>query len=154
MARTSGPLLRLTTLNADETRVHKATRVVPLLNPDSGRYLDGVTATVRLLWPEEYKAIEDRNRRLEKTPTGTEWKTDTKTLITEVLLEAIVSWDGIVSADNKPLPVCAAALQYGVLDDLNRMHLAGVAKTPAEVVDAEVVAASFREPAAVGPVAD
>lgn len=147
------PLLRLAGVNSDASRVVQATRTVALLNPDSGRYLEGVTATVRLLSPAEVNAIEEKNTDTVKGPRGIEKKVNLPAFITEVLLETVEAWQGIIGADNKPMPLCAAALQHGVLDELNRAHLAGVAKTPAEVVDAEVVAESFREPAGVAGVA-
>lgn len=145
------PALRLVTVNSDESTVLDPTRVVALLNPDTGRYLDGVTVTLQLLDTTAFEQLEKKHRTPEKTPKGVEWKTDTKSLVLEVLVKCVQSWTGIVGADNKPMPVCGAALK--ALDDNNKLHLFGVARTPAEMVDAEVVVESFREPAGVGPVA-
>lgn len=142
--------LRLVKVNSDESPVHQPTRTVALVNPDTARYLHGVTAVVRLLEPHEIKAIEDKHRTPDKTPKGVEWKTNTERVVDEILVTAVESWTGVFGADGKPMPLCAAALL--ALDGLNKAHLASTAKTPAEVVDPEVVAASFREPAGVGGV--
>lgn len=146
------PLLRLVTVNSDESTVPAATRTVSLLNPDTGRYLDGVTATVSLISPHELEQLEKKHKTIpDKTARGVEWKVDSKAFVLEVLETCVRSWTGIVGADNKPMPLCLAALH--ALDDTNKLHLFGVAKTPAEMVDAGVVAESFREPAAVGGMA-
>lgn len=152
MESTKTSFLRLATINSDESKVAAATRTVALLNPDTGRPLDGVTAVVRLMSDADFKEVETENRQPEKGPTGkVAWKSDTEAVVKQVLVESVQSWSGIVGADNRPMPLCAAALL--ALDGMNRTHLAAVARTPAEVVDAEVVAESFREPAGVGPVA-
>lgn len=145
------PALRLVTINSDASTVPRATRTVALLHPDTTRYLDGVEAVVRMLEPDELKRLEDKHRLPQKTVKGVEWKTDVDALMLEMLVTAVESWRGILGADNKPMRLCPAALK--ALDPLNKSHLAAVAKTPAEVVDAEVVDASFREPAGVAGVA-
>lgn len=146
------PLLRLVTVNSDESTVLAATRTVALLNPDTGRYLEGVTATLALLSPHDVEQLEKKHRTIPDRSSGrVDWKIDTKALLLEILVTSVQSWVGIVGADNRPMPVCLAALH--ALDDTNKLHLAGIAKTPAEMIDAEVVDASFREPAGVGPVA-
>lgn len=137
--------LRLVTLNSDESAVARATRTVALLNPDTQRYLEGVEAVVRMLEPDEVKRLEEKHRLPMKTPRGVDWKVDTEALVLEILVTAVESWTGIIGADHRPLRVSAVALK--ALDSLNKAHLAAVAKTPAEVVDAEVVEASFRQPA-------
>lgn len=139
--------LRLVTINSDESAVTSATRTVALLHPDQARYLEGVEAVVRMLASDEVKRIEERHRLPQKTAKGVEWKVDTDAMVLEMLVTAVESWTGILGADGKPMRVCAAALK--ALDGLNKSHLAAVAKTPAEVVDAEVVETSFREPAGV-----
>jgi hypothetical protein len=132
---TKTPVLRLVTVNSDETRVDKPTRTVSLYNPDSGRTLQGVTATVAMLSDDDYAALEKKHRNIpEKGPAGVTWKLDHKALILEILTRTVQAWTGIALRRH----------------DMNKTHLAGVAKTPAEVVDAEVVAASFRQPATVG----
>lgn len=151
MNETKSPFLRLVTVNSDESTVPRATRTVALLNPDTGRYLEGVTATVRLLEPGEYQAIETKHRAPKQTAKGLEWETDTKAVTLEVLVTAVESWTGIVGADHKPIKVCPPALK--ALDEFNKAHLAGIARTPAEVVDAALVDASFRQPAGVAGVA-
>lgn len=146
------PFLRLATINSDESTVAHATRTVALLHPDTLRYLDGVTATVRLMPAEEYEALQQKHRSIpEKTPKGVEWKLDTKKLFIETLVATLESWSGIVGADNKPMKLCPAAI--AALDDNNKAHLVSVARTPADVIDAEVVEASFRESADVAGVA-
>ena len=144
-------ILRLATVNSDETSVAHPTRTIALVNPDTGRFLDGVTATVRLLEPGEYERLEEKHRQPKKTARGLEWEINVKALTIEILVEAIEAWTGIVGADGKRLPVCSAAIAG--LDLLNKSHLSSVARTPAEAIDAEVVEASFREPAAVAGVA-
>lgn len=139
------PVLRLATLNSDETAVVHATRTVSLLHPDQVRTLEGVTATVRLLAKAELKALEEKHRLPAKTGKGLEWKPDTEKLVAEILVLTVEAWTGVIGADNRPMPLCPAALL--ALDDLNKAHLASIAKTPAEVVDAEQVEASFRESA-------
>lgn len=142
--------LRLVTLNSDESSVDHPTRRVALLHPDTTRYLTGVEAVVRILSPAELKALEDKHRHAEKTPRGVDWKVNQEHLVHEMLVTAVESWTGVLGADGKPIRLCPAALK--ALDALNQAHLAAVAKTPAEVVDPEVVDASFREPAGVGRV--
>lgn len=145
-------LLRLVTVNSDESTVKAPTRTVQLLNPDTLRYLDGVSATVRLISPHDLELLEKKHRTIPDKSSGrVEWKVDAKALVLEVLEIAVESWQGVFGADNKPMPVCLAALN--ALDDTNKMHLSGVAKTPAEPIDAEVVDASFRQPSAVDGVA-
>jgi hypothetical protein len=152
MAETkTAPALRLVTVNSDESPVAAATRTITLVNPDTGQRLDGVTATVRLMAPAAYEALEKQCRTPERGPRGLEWKIDVKRLTIEVLIECVESWTGVLGADGKPMPVVPGALQ--ALDEFNKVHLAAAARTPAEVVDAEVVAASFRESAGVAGVA-
>lgn len=136
------PFLRLVGVNSDESTVPAPSRTVALLHPDSMRYLDGVTATVQMLTEDEFKAIQQRHRAPEKGPKGVEWKIDERAVMREILVGQVSSWTGIVGADNKPMKLCAAALD--ALDSVNKAHLVSVARTPAEMVDPEVVAASFR----------
>lgn len=152
MDQKKSQVLRLVTVNSDETRVERPTRTVPLVHPDTGRPFTGVEATVAMLGDGEYEALEKKHRNIpEKSARGVEWKLDARALTLEILVRCVQSWSGIVAADGKVIAPTAAALQ--ALDELNKLHLAGVARTPAEIVDAEVVAASFREPAAVAGMA-
>lgn len=146
------PLLRLVTVNSDESTVVGATRTVALLNPDTGRYLTGVKATLKLLSPHDIEQLEKKHRTIpDRTSGRVEWKIDTKALLLDILSASLQSWEGVIGADSKPMPVCLAA--FHALDDQNQLHLAGIAKTPAEMIDAEVVEASFRKPAPVAGVA-
>lgn len=147
------PALRLVTINSDQSPVLGPTRVVTLLNPDTLRPLAGVTVTLRVLGREACEAIDLKHRVPDKSSGRVEMKVDQKAAMLEVLFEAVVSWQGIVGADNKPLPVVGATLK--ALDQYNQAHLAGAARTPSEIVelDAEVVEASFRESAGVAGVA-
>lgn len=142
--------LRLVTVNSDESP-GQSTRTIALVDPDTGRFLNGVTATVRLLAPGEYEQLAEKHRQPKKTAKGVEWELDVKALTLEILVTTIESWTGLVGADHKPIRVCTPAIV--ALDMLNKSHLASIARTPAEAIDAEVVAASFREPAAVGGLA-
>lgn len=142
--------LRLVTINSNETPVPRATRTVALLNPDTGRPLVGVEAVVRILEPDEVRGFERKHQVAEKTARGVEFKTNQEALIAELLVAGVESWTGILGADHKPMRLCGPALM--ALDPLNKAHLAAITKTPAEVVDPEVVEASFRQPAGVGAV--
>lgn len=147
---TRTPVLRLVTINSDESKVQDATRTVALLHPDTGKALDGVTAVVSMIGDARYREITEAHREPDKRTGKVEWKIDLDAVTLEVLTVAVLSWSGVVGADGKPVPVTGAVLK--ALDFFNKSHLAGVARTPAEVVDAEVVAASFRESADVGRV--
>jgi hypothetical protein len=135
----------------DQSKVVAATRTVPLLNPDTARPIDGVTAVVTMMTSERYRELERECREPDKSGGRVEWKTNVEQLQLMVLTECLESWTGVVGADGKPLPVTGAVLK--ALDPFNRVHLAGIARTPAEVIDAEVVEASFREPRPVAAVA-
>jgi hypothetical protein len=136
-------VMRLLTINSDESKVAAPTRVVALAHPDTGFMLDGVTATVALLEPGEYEALEKKHRTIPDKASGKlEWKLDAKSLVLEILTRTVKSWTGVAAADGKPLAPSPVALN--ALDDTNKLHLTGVARTPADVVDAEVVDASFR----------
>lgn len=139
--------LRLVTMNSDESTVPAATRTVSLLDPDTGRPLTGVTAVVAMISTETYREIEMRHREPDRSSGKVEWKVDMKSTTEELLTLAVQRWDGVIGADNKPIPVNGKVLQH--LDFLNAAHLAGIARTPAEALDAEVVAASFRQPPVV-----
>lgn len=144
--------LRLIGINADQSTVVAPTRTVPLLNPDTARPLAGVTATIMIMSPERYRELEKAHRVPEKGLSGkVEWTVDVEALQLAMLTECLQSWTGVIGADNKPLPVTGAVLK--ALDAFNRTNLAGVARTPAEVIDAAVVEASFREPRPVAEVA-
>jgi len=140
-------LLRLSTINSDESMVADATRTVALLNPDTGKPMDGPTATVALISDERYKEIVKRHREPDRSSSRVEWITDMDKVTLQILAESVQSWGGVVGADGRPVPISGAVLK--ALDFFNKTHLAGVARTPAEMVDAEVVAASFRQPPVV-----
>ena len=145
-------LLRLVGVNSDQSKVPGATRTVPLVHPDTGRPLEGVTAVVRMMSPDRYRELEKEHRQPKKGAGGkVEWEVDFDALKLAVLVESVESWAGVIGADHKPVPVTAAVLQE--LDPFNQVLLAGIARSPAELVDAEVVAASFRQPADVAGVA-
>jgi hypothetical protein len=137
--------LRLIGINGDQSKVDAPTRTVALLNPDTARALDGVTATIRMVTAERYRELEKECRVPDKGLGGkVEWTVDMEALQLAILTEALESWTGVVGADNTPLPISGAVLK--ALDPFNRTHRAGGRATPAEVIDAAVVAASFREP--------
>lgn len=150
---TKAQALRLVTVNSDQSPVLGPTRTVPLLHPDTLRPLVGVEATVRLIGRDEYEAIEARHRVPDKSSGRVEFKVNQAAVLLEVLADRLVSWKGVFGADAKPVPICGVAIK--ALDEYNKTHLVGVARTPADAIelDAEVVAASFRESAGLAGMA-
>ena len=146
-------MLRMLTLNSDRTPVHEATRVVQALHPNTAKPLEDVTVTLRLVSDDTYKSIQREHREMLKDEkTGTvDWKIDNEGIVRDVVKRAVIEWTGIVGADNRPVPVCGAAIE--ALDWTNLNHLCSMARTRTDLIDAGVVAESFREPAAVGAVA-
>lgn len=145
--------LRLLSVNSDRTAVPEPTRTVTLVHPNTGKELEGVAVVVRILSDEAHKAIEKEHREPQKDGRGavTGWTIHRERVVDDVLRRSMMSWTGIVGADNRPVPLCGATI--AALDDLNKSHIYSLCLTRTDLIDAAVVEESFREPDGVGAVA-
>lgn len=140
-------MLKLHTVNSDGSTNDRSQVVVAVRHPDTGLPMEGVTVTVRPATQREWREIQRRHTRKERNPATRAFEpvTDDLAATDELLSRSILSWAGIVGADDKPLPVVPAAVER--LDPRVKLQcfeaiMGAEYSDPPEVRDA-----SFREPA-------
>lgn len=105
--------MRIRTLNADGTR-NDDTVTVPIKDAEGALYDDPpVTISVRTVPRSRIKDFERQCVRFETNPRtrGTQRVVDWTEVAERTLIEAVQSWDGVLSTDGEPVPVCEVAVR-------------------------------------------
>lgn len=135
--------LKMHTVNSDGSPVSDVIACV-ILHPETMQPLPSVVAQVRPMSPKEHRKIIRANTSAKRGPRGLEEVVDNDAIVDEVVRRNVVSWVGIVGADDAPLACndqTKAALDVRVKVQLFAKIVG------ADVVDAEVSEARFPEPA-------
>lgn len=125
--------------------------VIVVKHPGGENAPTGATVWARAKTQADWRRVQKAYEEPRRNPftRQMEMVADTQIVTDALLTESIQSWSGFLGADNLTLACCPASV--AAQDPVIKNQILG-AIMGAEVVEAEVTKASFREPARVGGV--
>jgi hypothetical protein len=104
-------MLKLNTVNSDGSTNDRAEIPVEIFNPETGNVI--ATIWVTGATQAEWRQIQKTHTKPERNPTTRQMErvTDHTAAAVELLKRHILRWNGVIGADDKPLPVLPVVIE-------------------------------------------